>query len=202
MAVSWKGERAALRVILACATLVSCGGPAVLQPGVTAPATAVASTAPATTTAPATASARTTVPASATPTGSARTTASASPTSSAAASVALPSAPPEPTLEPGVSVVVKGERRFRLAAGERRSFDPVELAREEGRTAPACAALVWTSTWSASEPLRSAFVQPTTRSEIGLGRWGTSTLGCSTLELRNDGSAPVDGRLVFTLASR
>lgn len=198
MAVSWRGARAALCVTLAGATLLSCGEPTVLQPSVTATATPVA-----TTTSPATATARTTVPASATPAGSARATPSASPTTSAAASVVLPSAPPEPTLDPGVSVVVKGERRFRLAPGERRSFDPVELAREEGRTAPACAALVWTTTWSASEPLRSAFVQANSgRSEIGLGRWGTSTLGCSALELRNDGTVPADGRLVFTLASR
>lgn len=191
MAVSWRRERAVLRVILVGATLLSCGEPTVLR----APVSATATSSP-------TATARTTVPSSAAPAVSARATASASASRSAAASVVLPSAPPEPTLAPGASVVVKGERRFSLTPGERRSFDPVELAREEGRTAPACTALAWTSTWSASEPLRSAFVQASSaRSEIGLGRWGTSTLGCSALELRNEGTVPVDGRLVFTLGS-
>ena len=95
----------------------------------------------------------------------------------------------------------RDERSFTVAPGQTRTIDPTDLAREESRALPACGKLEWTTSWIASAPLRSAIVLQTGRSELGLGRWGTSSLGCSSLELRNDGAAPADVRLAFTIAS-
>lgn len=178
--------------------------------------TSAAPTAAATSAAPTTPAPRTTAPlATATPppgggppgpsspSPTATRGASPSPSRTPSSSAALPSQPPQPTLAPGTTVLYSGERRFALGAGERRVFDPVELAREDGRTAPPCANLAWTSAWHATEPLRGAWIFDGTRNELGLGRWGTSSLGrCSTLELRNEGASTVDARIVFTIGSR
>lgn len=129
-------------------------------------------------------------------------TAAASPSPARTASAALPTPPPEPALPAGATVVVKGERVFTLAALEQRVLDPAELARDAGRTAPACGSLVWTATWSAGAPVRAAFIHQTGRTELGLGRWGTASLGCSTLELRNESPGGIDVRIIFTIASQ
>ncbi len=110
--------------------------------------------------------------------------------------------PAQPALPGGATLVFAGMTRFTLGPGETRSFDPVVLANDAGKTPPPCAALAWTTAWRASEPLSAAFIRQSVRTELGRGRWGTSDLGCSALELRNDGSSTVDAELAYTIASR
>ncbi|HZP97255.1 MAG TPA: hypothetical protein VFC31_13130 [Candidatus Limnocylindria bacterium] len=86
---------------------------------------------------------------------------------------------------------------FGVGPGDSRLFDPVALVQGTGP----CGSLAWVATWRATEPLTSAFVQQGTRTEIGRGRWGSASLGCSSLELRSDGAAAADVELVYTIAS-
>lgn len=123
-------------------------------------------------------------------------------TSTPPSAASLPPMPTSPPLPSGAAVVVSGAVLFTLAAGAARTFDPLELAQASGKSAPPCASLVWITAWRASDPLTSTFIQQSARSEIGTGRWGTSTLGCSALELRNDGASGVAGELTYTIAAQ
>lgn len=188
----------ALLLLAACTETPRVVATATPVPTPTPPATASARTA---TPAPAVPSPSTTAPPLVSPRPASTTPAgSASPTRTA--SVVLPTPPPEPALPAGATVLVTGERIFTIMSLDRRVLDPADLARDAGRAAPACGSLVWTAAWAAGAPVRAAFIHQTGRTELGLGRWGTASLGCSTLELRNEGITGVDVRIIFTIASR
>ena len=84
-----------------------------------------------------------------------------------------------------------------IAPGDTRSIGPSDLV----ATAD-CGGLVWVAAWRATDVLRSAWLDGTTWNEIGQGRWGSVSLGCSALALRNDGGGAVSAELAYTVARR
>ena len=112
--------------------------------------------------------------------------------------------PAQPALPGGAKVVVSTTSVFALVAGQTRRFEPADLARDAGATAPPCAALVLTVAWRATEALTGAWYPEgsTGAIEVGRGRWGTFDLGCASFELRNTGNTTVVGEIAYTIASR
>lgn len=86
---------------------------------------------------------------------------------------------------------------FTLGPGSARAFDPAEIL----HLTSACSSLTWVAAWRASDTLTAAFIQKGVRNDIGRGRWGTSTLGCSSLELRNDGTTSVVAEVDYEIGT-
>jgi hypothetical protein len=110
----------------------------------------------------------------------------------------LPPLPSQPALPLGATSLATGTRTVSIAPGAAQDFEAHSLV----DNAPPSAALVWTITWRATDPLSASTYRQIATSALGRGKWGTAELGGAGFRLQNDGSVTVYAEISYVVGSR